>query len=589
MSIFPELPADLDQAGSRRLRRFIAESQKTAESIAANPDEFLTDDVTVAVLLEETAAGVAAIEKAREELARRKAEVKADDDDKEDEEGDAEEPEGDAAAAAKTDDFSEKFAELAARARSEVAEPEGEEEDVVKVEGVVEEEEAVVAAAAEEDKPHLEPVRPRRSLPKPTAERQALESQTLQSLVAAVDGLGPNLGADVDSEEIATMMIKRRREFGNIAPGTEDKITIARADWADSYPSDRQLTADADVNWGRINRVVDQGLIKRNLDERKAKSLTASGGLCAPVTPYYQLQMLSMADRPVRAALPSFNADRGGLRFARPAALTAVTTGVGTKTVGQDAAGGTTAAKTCQVIPCPAFSEVDVAIIYHCLQFGNLGARTFPELVAQWNSLVLAAHARTAETLLLTGIDTASTAVTAASVTGAVGNLFGQILAAANGMRNRHRMNPEAVLRILLPDWSVDLLVSDVIRSQFQRFDTDEERITALLRSFDVEPTFYIDGATGAGQVFGAQAAGALLKFPTTVRWYLYPEGSFLYLDGGVLELGLVRDSVLNATNDFQIFGESFENVAFIGVESLAVTSTLCDSGATSLPLALTC
>ncbi len=73
------------------------------------------------------------------------------------------------------------------------------------------------------------------------------------------------------------------------------------------------------------------------------------------------------------------------------------------------------------------------------------------------------------------------------------------------------------------------------------------------------------------------------------MRWYLFPEGTFLFLDTGTLELGIVRDSVLNATNDFEIFGETFENVAFIGVESLAVSSAICDSGTVTLPVAVTC
>ena len=162
-------------------------------------------------------------------------------------------------------------------------------------------------------------------------------------------------------------------------------------------------------------------------------------------------------------------------------------------------------------------------------------------------------------------------------------------LTAAAGMRNRHRMDPDAVLRVLLPRWVLDLLVSDVYRSQFDRFEMTPAAFVALLRAGNVEPSFYIDGATGAAQVFGAQAAGALLSFPATIVWYLFPEGSFLFLDGGVLELGLVRDSVLNETNDFQIFGESFENVCFVGVESLEITTTVCDSGTVSLPAAVTC
>jgi hypothetical protein len=43
--------------------------------------------------------------------------------------------------------------------------------------------------------------------------------------------------------------------------------------------------------------------------------------------------------------------------------------------------------------------------------------------------------------------------------------------------------------------------------------------------------------------------------------------------------LGVVRDSSLNATNDHQIFGETWENVAFVGVESLWGTVTICPSG----------
>ena len=37
--------------------------------------------------------------------------------------------------------------------------------------------------------------------------------------------------------------------------------------------------------------------------------------------------------------------------------------------------------------------------------------------------------------------------------------------------------------------------------------------------------------------------------------------GTMVFLDGGTLELGIVRDSALNSTNDYQIFAESFEDV----------------------------
>lgn len=41
-----------------------------------------------------------------------------------------------------------------------------------------------------------------------------------------------------------------------------------------------------------------------------------------------------------------------------------------------------------------------------------------------------------------------------------------------------------------------------------------------------------------------------------------WPEGTFLHLDGGVLELGLVRDSTINSANDYMVFSETFEAAA---------------------------
>jgi hypothetical protein len=81
---------------------------------------------------------------------------------------------------------------------------------------------------------------------------------------------------------------------------------------------------------------------------------------------------------------------------------------------------------------------------------------------------------------------------------------------------------------------------------------------------------------------FAAQAAGALTAWPAKVVFPLFPEGSFQFLDGGELNLGVVRDSTLNSTNDYETFIETFENVAFRGVESDWVIATLAPTGASA-------
>lgn len=47
---------------------------------------------------------------------------------------------------------------------------------------------------------------------------------------------------------------------------------------------------------------------------------------------------------------------------------------------------------------------------------------------------------------------------------------------------------------------------------------------------------------------------------------------TFLFLDGGELDFGIVRDSTLNARNDFRLMVETFEALGYVGGESLELT-----------------
>jgi hypothetical protein len=573
-----EIPEDLSALSAEDLQAFIDATVATLTEIKADPAQFISATMSAEDLKAEVTAAVDAVKEARETLASFEVE---------------------------TEPAAEAEAEVETEAAAEATEPEPEAGEPAAEEPSAEATAEIAALAAEvEDEPEVEPEpEPKAvtaSAPKPARRRPARSTSAapveverpMAPLLASAGAQDKRVGEQFASQDdLAESMIHRRNQFGDNMPEGAENVGIAKLDWRDMYPDDRRIKVGADITSAELREFINDRDIRDAFTQRRnkyggslesdsAESLTASGGLCAPVTPYYNLMMISVAERPVRGALPAFNADRGGIRAAAPAALSAITSGVGALTAGQDQAGAT---KSCQSVDCPAFTEYDVEILYHCLRFGNLGARTFPERVAQWNNLVLAAHARLGENVLLSGIDSASTAVSASSLgLGAAADLLSQVLVAAAGQRSRHRMDPGAVLRCLMPNWILSLLTSDVYRSQFQRFDMSPDKFVALLRDAGIEPTFYIDSAVGKSQIFGTQNAGALLNYPTTATWYLFPEGSFLYLDGGTLELGLVRDSVLNSTNDFEIFGESFENVAYIGVESLAITSTLCDSGITA-------
>jgi len=472
---------------------------------------------------------------------------------------------------------------VAEAAEDFAAEAEEPSDDDDAAEAVIADEVAILASA------DTKTIVPRRPPPAASKDHQPIENVLPGAALVASLGIdGVEGGASLNRLELASAIMRARRQYTSAPAGFEEKAVVATASW--NLPPERVLDGvDMMTDWGKIEAVRGPGAW--GATPEGVPALVASGGLCAPVNNYYELQMLSTAERPVRAGLVGFQATRGGINAAMPPTLlSGVDTAVGYKTEAQDGGGGTLANKTCQTIPCPTFHEVDIEMIYHCITVGNMVSRTFPEQVAQFQDLVMAAHSRLAEGLLLNALAAGSTAVTQAAVNGSVSTLLGGILQATAGFRSRHRTSPDLRLRAIFPAWVLQHLVLDLVRQQFDRFSRDEAGVVALLRMCGIEPSFTLDSETGGGMVFGAQNAGALLEFPDTVKWFLYPEGGWLYLDGGVLELGIVRDSTLNSTNDYTIFGETFEAAAGVGIESLYITTTFCPNGQTAVPgTALTC
>lgn len=565
MDLFPTLPDKLADLTDEQLAEALAKVRAVSKDLLAGEVPEGTTPAERVALLEqgvelknklvaETEQRAQDAEAADAKLAELAAEFAED------------EPEGEADPAAEGDEPT----------KGEEADPdEGEPADSDEGEGDpegAEEREAVLVAAAKK----------RRKLPAGgTGDRAPKKKdekpEAYGVLTAAADLAGFSAGQTIETDEqLAEATMTRYRAVSAIQGGTGQKYVVASM--RTHLPDERTLTVeDGEIgNMRKIERVV----------LTPKRTLQASGGLCAPVTPLYDLPTFATAARPVRDSLPRFNADRGGIRFMPPPKLSAFANAVGRITAAQDAAGGTSAVKSCLRVACPSTIEVDVAAIYRCITFGNMGARAFPEQVANANENVLAVYAQKAETALLDGIAAASTAVTTVSIAnsagGAISTLLSQLIEAAAGLRSRNRIAPNTTLRCLLPDWVLDSLHVDALRNAFNRFTTTDATFEQELRKANIVVSWYLDTPTAGGQVFGTQNAGALLGFPATVISFLYPEGSFLFLDSGQLDIGIVRDSVLNATNDYQIFAEGFENVAFTGLESLEITHNICASGETT-------
>ena len=383
---------------------------------------------------------------------------------------------------------------------------------------------------------------------------------------------------------VAQALLDRRKGMGRTSGGDGEQALVASFSYRDFYNDNQTLTSlDIEGNIEKVQAVVAALQVAAEPD-----AIVAAGGLYGPVETVYDIyEMGETTVRPVKSSLPSFNAERGGVRFMTPPAMADLEGAVSIWTLEDDIAAAAEGGPTKPCIRIKAGEEITVYLeaMPFCLTFGNLGARAWPELVERHIALGMVLQARFAETRLLTRIGALSTQVTSKAELGAARDILVLLEAASTALRNRHRLDPKAPLRAMFPEWFRNALRADLVKQipgdgQDTAFNLVDATIDKWFAARHVNVTWFVDGE--AGQVFGEQKDGELLGFPKNVIWYLFPEGTFLHLDGGVLDLGLIRDSTLNSTNDYQMFLETFENVAKVGVEALRVTTPVRIAGASA-------
>lgn len=390
------------------------------------------------------------------------------------------------------------------------------------------------------------------------------------AITAGADIPGYTAGSSIDNMSgVAEAMAKRIHTLRRVNGGDGEQHIVASV--TTKFPEERTLTQDAESNWNKIQSVVGP------------EALVASGGHQAPFEVKYDIFGLGTAVRPVRDSLPRFQADRGGIRYIVPPVLSDYGSAVGIWTAANDSAETPSpSAKLSLTVTAASETTVSTDAVTLQLQFGNLLTRAYPELIARHNELGLIQHAREAEGNLLTNIGAASTAVTSTSLVGMGRDFLVQLGRAAAAYRARHRLEADAPLRAIIPAWIKDAMAADLTLSMPGDSTLNAyAEIDAYIASRGINASFALDVAGGTS-AFSAQSSGAMNEFPDTFIWYLFAEGTFLFLDGGTMDLGIIRDSTLVGTNDYKMFVETFENVAKVGVESLKVTSTINVNGTAS-------
>ena len=317
-------------------------------------------------------------------------------------------------------------------------------------------------------------------------------------------------------------------------------------------------------------------------EEAQSDVLTAAGGICAPPEVLYSF--FNIATSAGILQLPAVNAPRGAISLTVSPSLGDILgqPGIATEWTAENDADPTPspATKPVYIFDCPEFQECTVSAWPTIIQVGNFAARFFPEAIANLTSLAVVASARTLNAARIAFLLANDVAGNVTDTTGGgLNQLTTNLAGNANDYRATYGMSRDAVLDVVLPHWVPDALLADAIaRDSTTEYGDIRGKIDGLFSSLRLRPQWVYD--------LDDQADGDLENVATVI---MYAPGTVVELDGGTLDLGVVRDSTLNSLNNYQTFVEPFVGWCVPGHEIRTMSIEVCPSGGTGARVSIAC
>lgn len=411
------------------------------------------------------------------------------------------------------------------------------------------------------------------------------------SITAAVDIPGLARNDDLSNIGALSEAFQKRARSLTVTNGNPQEHLVA------SIRNEFEYTVDDRTAPGQMEE-----LFHRLVNEDTKNALVAGGGWCAPSEIRYQFFNIVGGVKTVD--LPTFGVTRGGIRFPTspsiadafgsnalaPFAVSYSNTSVPwiwSEADDQAAATGTSPRKPTVRVPCPSFNERRLECYGITVTAGNLADDAYPEATQNFLRLVMAAHEHAMNSRVLqqmTALSTAAVTTGSYAATGqpAYNAITGGISLAAVDYRAKFGMDSDAILEVVLPAWVPEVVAADLSHRRDAEFiAVTESQIQSWLNARGVRVQFVDDyQVRGAGQ-FGN--ATSMTAWPTQVTFMMYAAGTFMQGNGLQLDLGVVRDSTLNAANDHTAaWSEECHLVAMVGHESRQYTVKFGVAGETA-------
>lgn len=324
-------------------------------------------------------------------------------------------------------------------------------------------------------------------------------------------------------------------------------------------------------------------------------ALVAAGGWCAPSEISYGFFDISCEDGMID--LPEFGIQRGGIRWPTSPSIADVFTGSFTNatnpwlwTESDDiltVTGSTN--KPCVRVPCPTFNEARLECYGICLTAGNLTDNAYPEATQHYLGLLRSAHYHAMNQRYIATIAALSTSVAATGLALGGSSFSSDMLStaewAAIDYRIRYGMCDDAVLEMVLPTWAKAPFRRDMaMRSggTLEHMNITDQMINDWFDTRRVRVQWVKDWQVRGLNQPGGASPGTI--YPLSVDFLLYAAGTFARGNGLTLDLGVTRDSVLNAENDHTAaWTEECHLIVQRGVASRKYTVSICAGGKTGL------
>lgn len=324
----------------------------------------------------------------------------------------------------------------------------------------------------------------------------------------------------------------------------------------------------------------------------KQDALVAGGGWCAPSQIQYDFFNIS-APPSGMIDLPTVGVARGGIRYPSSPAIGDVffqnagsnpASGLGgfafafgngtdpwlwTESDDQLTVTGSINKPTLRV-PCPTFNETRLECYGISLTAGNLTDDAYPESTQNFIRLLRNAYAHAINARLISLMDTAAggaTTIGAITTDPAAPRIFNAVELAAVDYRERYAMSSDAVLEVVMPRWVRSVIRSDLAYKtgidSTEMYSVADGIIDSFFAARGVRVQWVNDYQVRSAN-FGQSSAAT--TWPTSANFLLYAAGTFLHGTGLQLDLGVIRDSVLNAENDFTaLWAEECHLIAMVG------------------------